>query len=107
MPENFDDHLHGAIFDAATGYETVVQELIVELVKNGALREAQAAKILLRAEGVIARLDYPESNLHRFAVEKLTRSVRERLALQPVDFRLRRLGRKVRDAHQTRRRKRR
>ena len=105
MSENWDEHLYEAAFDAATGYETVVQELIVELVKNGALREAQAAKILLRAEGVIASLDYPEHRLHRVAVEKLARGVRSRLALQPVDFRLRRLGRKVRDAHRSRRRR--
>lgn len=103
--------------DAATALTITLAELMVELVKAGALRRAQAAKILLRAEGFIEALQFQRDpdetpaqhfariGLHRFAVEGLSEHVQKRLALKPDVGVLRYRRRRLAEEYRRRRKK--
>jgi hypothetical protein len=97
-------------FDAATALATMMSELIVELVRSGALRRTQALKILLRAESITDALRFqkdPEDSLSRhetrLALRRLTvgsvvESVERRLGVRPEIHALRHRRRRVADA---------
>lgn len=102
MSEEIPDSVLDSIFDAAIGYEVLLEELIWELVRSGALRDAQAAKVLLRAEAVIAHLD-PDTDLRRVAVERLSSTLQRRPGVRARYQRLLRTGRRMRVANDWRR----
>lgn len=86
-----DDEDAGLVFTAATVYSTLLTELIVELVKGGALAPEKAADVVVRAESVIRHLDVPERDrlIHQMAIDEVRENLEERLALQPEFFALR------------------
>ncbi len=75
------ERIAGMSFDAATAYEVVLCELIVELVEGGTLSRARAANVMVRAETHIT--DLPDDHLARIAISTLCKQIQRRLALQP------------------------
>lgn len=107
------------VFTLVGAYETILSELIVELVRNRSLRSRQALKILLRAESVTDLIppdDDETPNHHqerlqirRVVIDEILQSVVKRLGVQPDVGVLRRRRKMVADEYRRRphRRKRR
>jgi hypothetical protein len=99
-------------FDAATTYHFVLSELMVELVKSGALRRTQVLKILLRAQGVIEHYPRDEDEteqqhhlrleLGRRAISSLLDATVSRIGAQPDIALMRRRRKRVAGAYRRR-----
>jgi len=83
--------------EAATAYEVVLQELMVELCRVGALRPLQIVKVLLRARSVMELSDN-RTGAHELALDTLEDSAIQRLGVLPAAVVLRNRARTLRAA---------